>query len=268
MMLVSASILLLCLLLTNLVHIREKAHSQSVIQREQADQPLDRQGGFQLVVRHRYLLLIGLVILVINWVNTNGEYILARTVSQRARDFVAAGTVSGLSERQMIGSFYAEYQFWYNLLGALFQLFLVSRILKYLGVGRALFIMPVISLCSYTLLAAVPVLTYIRAAKILENSTDYSLQNTVRHALFLPTSREAKYKAKQAVDTFFWRTGDLLSGLSVFVGTGILGLGVRNLAGFTAGLVVLWLLLAAGIAREHRKLVAEPQAEAARTVSS
>jgi ATP/ADP translocase len=146
-----------------------------------ADQPLDKQGGFQLVLRHRYLLLIGLVILVINWVNTNGEYILARTVGQKARDIVAAGSVSGLSESQIIGSFYAEYQFWYNLLGALFQLFLVSRILKYLGVGRALFIMPAISLCSYTLLAAVPVLTYIRTVKILENSTDYSLQNTVKN---------------------------------------------------------------------------------------
>ena len=55
-------------------------------------------------------------------------------------------------------------------------------------------------------------------AKILENSTDYSIQNTTRQALFLPTSREAKYKAKQAIDSFFVRFGDMLQALVVFVG--------------------------------------------------
>ena len=54
-------------------------------------------------------------------------------------------------------------------------------------------------------------------AKIAENATDYSLQNTLRRALFLPTSREAKYKALQAVETFFWRAGDMLSALAVLI---------------------------------------------------
>src|SRR5207253_9558941 len=59
----------------------------------------------------------------------------------------------------------------------------------------------------------------VRMVKVLENGTDYSIQNTARHALFLPTSREAKYKAKQAIDSFFWRAGDVLQAVVVFVGT-------------------------------------------------
>jgi ATP:ADP antiporter, AAA family len=106
------------------------------------------------------------------------------------------------------------------------------------------------------------VLAYIRVVKILENATDYSLQNTVRRALFLRTSREAKYKALQAVETFFWRTGDLLSGLTVFV-VALLGLGVGHLAAFNLGLVLVWLLLAAAIGREHRRLPAAPDEGAA-----
>ena len=43
-----------------------------------------------------------------------------------------------------------------------------------------------------------------------DNSLDYSLGNTTKQALWLPTSREAKYKAKQAVDSFFMRAGDVL----------------------------------------------------------
>jgi ATP/ADP translocase len=44
--------------------------------------------------------------------------------------------------------------------------------------------------------------------KIAENSTDYSVMNTAKQMIWLPTTREEKYKAKQAIDTFFVRTGD------------------------------------------------------------
>jgi AAA family ATP:ADP antiporter len=196
LMLVSAALLGLCLLLTNIIHVREKSRAGPSAQRSQADQPLDREGGFQLVLRNRYLLFIGLVVLMVNWVNTNGEYILAKTLSMQARELAAAAGGGSDLESQVIARFYANYQFGYNLLGAVFQFFLVSRILKHWGVRRALFILPVISLSGYSLLAVAPILPYIKAAKILENSTDYSLQNTVRHALFLPTQSRSQIQSE------------------------------------------------------------------------
>ena len=69
--------------------------------------------------------------------------------------------------------------------------------------------------------------------------------------------RVQRYKALQAVETFFWRTGDMLSGLTVF-GATLLGLGIGALAVYNLGLVVVWLALAAAIGREHRKLPAAP----------
>ena len=54
--------------------------------------------------------------------------------------------------------------------------------------------------------------------KVFDNSLDYSLGNTAKQALWLPTSRVAKYKAKQAVDSFFMRAGDVLQAGVVFVG--------------------------------------------------
>ncbi|MEW5976162.1 MAG: Npt1/Npt2 family nucleotide transporter [Acidobacteriota bacterium] len=262
MMLVSAGLLCVCVGLSNWIHYRERNFSREASRRRQAEAPLARDGGFQLVIRQRYLLYIGLLTLIVNLVNTNGEYILGKTFDQVAEAAVANGTSGGLSQRELIGSYYANFQFWQNLIGALMQLFLVSRVIKYLGVRAALFVLPLISLGGYTILATAPILAYIRLAKILENSTDYSLQNTVRHALFLPTSREAKYKAKQAVDTFFWRAGDMLSGISVFVAAGLLSLGIARFALLNVALVATWLFLAAGIAREHRKLSAEAPSEA------
>ncbi|MFM1892460.1 MAG: hypothetical protein RLZ44_1537, partial [Pseudomonadota bacterium] len=85
---------------------------------------------------------------------------------------------------------------------------------------------------------------------------DYSLQNTVRQVLFLPTTREQKYKAKQAIDTFFVRSGDVLSAVLVFVGTTLFALSTQQFAMINIVLVFLWLVLAYLIGAEHRRLVA------------
>jgi AAA family ATP:ADP antiporter len=108
-----------------------------------------------------------------------------------------------------------------------------------------------------------PVLAFIRITKIAENATDYSVQNTVRRALFLPTSRDAKYKALQTIETFFWRAGDMLSGITTFVLVQWLALSVRGFAVVNLAIVLVWLALAAGLARENRRLTAEAEPAAA-----
>ena len=259
-MLVSAGILIVCLALTNIVHLREggRARARDTRQRE-ADEPLKAEGGFQLVLGQRYLLLIGLLTLTAQFVNTNGNYIFNETLGTMARTAVASGTSGGLSERQLTASFMAGTDFWQNVLVVAIQLLLVSRIFAWLGIGGALFILPAISLMSYSLFAAAPVLALIRVAKITENATDYSLQNTVRRALFLPTSREAKYKALQAVETFFWRSGDMLSALTTFALVEVLSFGVRGYAAVNICVVAAWIALAVSLSRENRKLTERSQ---------
>jgi AAA family ATP:ADP antiporter len=221
-----------------------------------AEAPIGKGNAYALVLRNRYLLLIGLLILVLNWVNTTGEYILSRTVKQAAGALVASGAAGGLSEGQFIGKFYSDFFLVVNLVGLGIQLFVVSRVLKYLGVRVALLVMPVIALGGYGLLAFYPVLSAVRWAKTAENATDYSLQNTVRNVLFLPTTREQKYKAKQAIDTLFVRLGDVLSAALVYVGTAVLALRTEQFAMFNLALVAVWLVLAVAIGRENRRLTA------------
>ncbi|MCP4443920.1 MAG: hypothetical protein GY811_01060, partial [Myxococcales bacterium] len=95
--------------------------------------------------------------------------------------------------------------------------FLVSRIFKFFGVRKALFVLPVTTFMGNALFGIVGTLFALRLAKTAENSTDYSLQNTVKQTLFLPTSREENYKAKQTIDMFFVRLGDALSAALVAV---------------------------------------------------
>jgi AAA family ATP:ADP antiporter len=164
----------------------------------------------------------------------------------------SANTVGAIEARQQfVTIFFSTFDARVSLLGLLLQLFVTSRALKHWGVRGSLFILPVIALANYSIIAVAPVLAVIRLGKILENSTDYSIQNTLRHALFLPTSREAKYKAKSVIDTFCTRFGDVLQAAVVFGGTAI-GLGVWGFAWLNVALTLVWLAVAVQITREHR----------------
>jgi ATP:ADP antiporter, AAA family len=242
LMLVAAGLLVVCMMLTSMVHHRESKNHR--VRPLPVRKPMKSDGGFQLILKHRYLYLIALLVLLSNTVNSTGEFILGKTVIEQAS--AAAASVEGVSREDYIGKFYADFYFWVNVIGAGMQMFAVSRVMKYIGIGPALFVLPMVALGGYTLLSFAPVLGFIRGAKIAENSTDYSIQNTARHALFLPTSREAKYKGKAAIDGFFWRAGDALSALLVFAGTS-LAFDVRGFARMNAILTAAWLCVVASI---------------------
>ncbi len=280
LMLVASAILGVCLVIYNIVNSREAAQAKALAEEEAADggkqveEPLSKDGGFQLVLRERYLLLIALMLLVANLVNTTGEFILASTANEHAAELVPASQFPELANDEealkkalgekrgpIISKFYGDFYGIVNIVSLLIQAFLVSRIFKYVGVRIALFILPIIAFGGYALIGLVGGLTLIRVAKIAENSTDYSLQNTVRQALFLPTSREAKYKAKAAIDTFFVRTGDALSAGLVALGIHVLLFSKEHFAFVNVGLIVIWLFICAAIARHHRKLSPDARIE-------
>ena len=239
------------------VNLRE-GRTPTAEKTSKAEEPLGKEGGFKLVFTQRYLLLIAILILLMNVVNTTGGFILDKVVTT---EFAAEATDDSQMQA-MIGQFYGSFYSWQNLLGFLIQLFLVSRVFKYIGIRGALFVLPCLALGSYALFIAAPVLGIIRIVKLAENSTDYSLQNTVRHALFLPTSREAKYKAKAAIDTFFWRLGDMLQAGVVFVGVQ-LAFAIQHFAIVNLIFVGIWLLIARAIAHEHKRISTESELQEA-----
>jgi AAA family ATP:ADP antiporter len=78
--------------------------------------------------------------------------------------------------------------------------------------------------------------------------------NTAKQMLWLPTTREEKYSAKQAIDTFFVRCGDMLSAAVVFIGTQRLTLSTSQFSLTNVGLVVIALAVAYLLLREYRHL--------------
>ena len=263
MLIVSAVMLTSTLILLYWVEARERSAREAraaetgtaVVEEESIG---GKENGFSLVFKDKYLLAIAGLLLVLNLVNTTGEYILGSVVSDTAKATVGPDGDVGA----YIGKFYADFFGIVNIVGVVMQLFIVSRILKYFGVRIALMVLPTIALFGYGLLAVFPILSAVRWVKTLENATDYSLNNTVRQVLFLPLSREEKYKAKQAIDSFFVRAGDALQALLVFVGTTYLSFGTTQFALVNIVLVVGWLALAGWIGYENKRRVAATEAEA------
>jgi ATP:ADP antiporter, AAA family len=212
--------------------------------------PLPGPGGFTLILRSPYLRLFAGMMILLNAVNSTGEYIIRRAVSAAADTAAAAGA----DREAFIGAFSGSYLFWVSVGALVLQAFVVSRIVKYLGVKGVVLALPLVALGAYSLIGAGVGFAIVRWAKTAENATDYSVMNTGKHILWLPTRREEKYKAKQANDTFFVRLGDLLSAGVVFVGTTYFALGIRGAAMVNVTLIAVWLAVAVVLLRHYREL--------------
>jgi AAA family ATP:ADP antiporter len=253
MMLVPAGVLMVCLVIVRLVNAHE---TTDAARKKEAEAPPGGKGGISMIFSHRYLLLIAAIIFLLNLINTNGEYILDRTLEVEKE-------LRGFDEKEAkvwLGQFKATYFFWANLAGVVLQLFIASRVFKYLDVRGALYIYPLLVLASYTGMTILPVLAIVELGKIAENSLDYSIYNQAKQSLWLPTSREQKYVAKQAIDTFVVRAGDLASAGIVFAGaTLVVGTRAFTITNVVLGGVFLFVVILMG--REHKKRAAEVQAK-------
>jgi len=212
-------------------------------------------GGFFVVARSYYLALIALFIVLLNWIMTTGDFILRSWVVEYAAGVIAASGTATLSRGEIIGHFYGNFFAVISVISMLIQLFLVSRIFRYFGVRIAVMIMPVILIFSYGIIGFIPIFTIVQWVRTFEISTNYSLQNTARHTLFLPTSRSEKYEGKTTIDTFFWRFGDMVQAAAIYAGIHWLGFDAREFALGNVGLAVIMFGVSWLIGKEYVRLM-------------
>jgi ATP:ADP antiporter, AAA family len=169
-------------------------------------------GGIAIVGRSRYLVGIAALVVLVNCITSTGDYVLSSWLTELAHQR-APGDPGAF-----IGAFMGKYCSTITLAGFLIQLLLVSRIINGAGLARALLVTPVAILAGFCLIGFIPVFALLQSALVVQRSLDYSLLNTTRSALLLPATRDEKYQAKTAIDTLFYRLGDLLSTVGVLIG--------------------------------------------------
>ncbi len=259
------------IVLTRIAERREQSASRLPrdVESDPPEPPKAESGGsFRMIFTSRFLLATAAITLLLSWVNTNGENLLYGVIIETLRGEAAELGIVGAAAVDRFTSdgttaFYGDFFSWVNICALLLQALVASRLLKYGGFGVIVLMMPIISLISYTAMALVPILFVIKIMKIAENSTDYSINNTARHVLWLPVSSEMKFKGKPTIDTLFVRLGDGLAAATVMIGTHVLMLTTAEYFAFTVGLVLLWIGSAILLAREHRRLSEQnsPQGE-------
>ncbi len=252
-MLIACVLLAFCLVLTKIVDRRESARTAGrVVARERepaADAELNNAGAFKMVLKNAYLFKMAVMVSLLNWVNTTGEYIVSSLVVSTAK---SSGDPA--AAKAFIGAFYADFFLYVNIATMVLQFFIVSRVIKWFGVRVALMVLPTVALGGYVALALAPLLAIVRWTKTIENSIDYSLQNTAAHSLFLVTTREEKYKAKQAIDTFFVRVGDGMSALLVFFFNETVHWDLHAFIYSAIALAAIWLVLVTFVGRDYLRL--------------
>src|SRR5262249_49041055 len=155
-----AVILVICVALARIVNHVTVRGSKS---ERKADEKLkDGPSGFSMVLSDRYLTLMALLVLLLNVVNTSGEYIFGKYVVNAAVAAYGDGAGSEAARQQFIGETYSSYFGYVNLIGFLLQTFVVSRVFKFLGVARALFVHPTVAVIGYIGMLRAPSFEFIR----------------------------------------------------------------------------------------------------------
>ena len=220
-----------------------------------ADEQLDPHllSSFKLVAQSRYLMAIAIFVVLFNWINSIGDFVMSAWVVTLAEESAQLG--SGVDKSIYIGEFYSKFYLYVNLAGFLIQALLVSRIIRFTGVSVAVTILPLIMLFSYVGVYFFPVFSLFYSLRIIENSMGYSLQNTLRQILFLPTSKQAKYEGRSVIETFFWRLGDVFQGVSVYIGFNVIKLDWSYFIMLNIVLTIIVLLMVLRIGYHYRGLI-------------
>jgi len=159
-------------------------------------------------------------------------------------------TAHQFHDRAARTAFFAQLDLSVNVLTIVVQIFLTGRLLKWLGVGITLAMLPVVSLIGFISLAVLPILSLLAVFQVLRRAMNYAVSRPAREVLFTVLRREDKYKAKSFMDTFVYRAGDQIGAWS-YPALRWLGLGLTGISWAAVPLVAFWCVLSLWLGRRQ-----------------
>lgn len=201
--------------------------------------------GMQAVFASRYLMGIAAFIALMTFVSTMLYFQQASLI---------ADAFANRGERTV---FYAKIDLLVSTLTIVFQVYLTARIIKWLGVGLTLAIVPAVMALGFLTLGLYPTLTVLVVVQVIYRAGRYGLTKPAREILWTVLDREAKYKSKPFLDAAVYRGGDLLSGW-IYTGLAAIGLSIGAIALTAAPVAGIWALLAIRLGSKQ-ELLSKPE---------
>ena len=188
-------------------------------------------------------------------------YMLMFTIGSTILYFQQAEIVGArYADREARTAFLADIDFTVQALTMLAQLFVTGRVIKWLGVGFTLMILPAISVIGFGALGASGALSLFVLFQVLRRAGEYAFGRPAREVLFTVVPPEDKYKAKNFIDTFVYRGGDQIGAWS-YNGLGALGLAMSSIALVAAPMSLVWLFVGLWLGRRQATLQAREARE-------
>ncbi len=199
--------------------------------------------GARLVGRSPYLLSIVAIV---------GLYEIVSTIL----DFQFTSTVSHYLDGPAIGSYFARVYSVTNFVSLFVQVGLTGWVLHRLGVLAALLALPVAVAGGSAAFALLPALWIGSSLSVIDNGLNYSINQSAKEALYVPTTREEKYGAKAFIDMFVQRLAKAVAvGLSLGITLVFDDFGsIPWLSLFVLPLVAAWLFAARYAGRHFRQV--------------
>jgi len=167
---------------------------------------------------------------------------------------------AAMTDRGERTAFLARIDLVVNFLTILFEVYLTARIIKWIGVGLTLAVVPALVGAGFVALGAYPTLATLVVVQVIYRAGRYGMTKPAREVLFTVVSREEKYKSKAFIDAAVYRGGDLFSGW-IYAGLAWVGLSLGAIALIAAPAAAVWAVVgmrvaAMGDERAKRGLVA------------
>lgn len=196
--------------------------------------------GIKLVLSSPYLLAICLFIVFLTTLVTFLYFQQAEII----RDSFAS--------REERTAVFAVIDFVVNSLTLVLQLFVTGRLLKRLGTGWTLALVPLLLLVGFLALGLYPTLAVIMVVQVIRRAGNYAIMRPAREVLYVVLSKDEKYKAKNFIDTVIYRGGDAVSAWA-YAGLQALGLGLTAIAFVAIPMTGLWVVTALYLGKQHQR---------------
>jgi len=201
--------------------------------------------GIGLTLRSRYLMGISGFLFLYSLCSTFLYFEQANIVAD------------AFSSREARAAMFARIDLWVNVLTLATQILLSGRIMRRLGIGATLVLLPLITALGFAALGTAPVLGVLVLFQVLRRASNYALIRPARETLFTTVSREERYKAKNFIDTFVYRGGDSL-GSAMFDGLTRFGLSMGPIAWIAVPIAGIWGVIGWWLGRRQSRMTVAP----------
>jgi AAA family ATP:ADP antiporter len=194
--------------------------------------------GIRFVLTERYYAAIAFALVCANFLGVATYMYMAEMVSV---------TFEGTDRQTQV---FAIMDSMINALSFIGQLLIVKHAVRKFGIGWTLSLLPLISVVGFALLAVNPSFIIIAGLQVLRRSLTFGLSKPTNDMLYSVVAPEAKYKAKNFIETAVYRGGDLVSTWTIrFIG----GIGLSGVALVCVPIALAWTALALWIGKEYRR---------------